>query len=118
MRYSSAKGLIYFILAKIFVFVFALLVKHKRLSCFTCFLGLLYTLLLYYIRLCNQTKFWHQEENPLFVMSEVPVSQKDGDDTGLYSGLCCTLFKRYALNKQQVQCHERGSFLAHTECPG
>ena len=46
MGHSSAKGLIYFILTKIFVLCILLFVKNKYSFCFSCFLGLLYTLLL------------------------------------------------------------------------
>jgi hypothetical protein len=35
---------------------------------------------------------------------------------GLYSGLCCTLFKRYALNKQQLQHQERCTVLYQILC--
>jgi hypothetical protein len=92
-----------FYTCKNFVFVFCFFVKHKCSTCFSCFLGLLYTLLLVFYTSLQPNKFWHQKHIPQFVMGEVPVSHKEGNNNGLYSGLSSTLFKTYALNKQQVQ---------------
>jgi hypothetical protein len=54
----------------------------------------------------QQNKFWHLKHIPLFVTGEVPVSHKDGDNTGLYSGLCSTLLKRYVLKNRQFHPEE------------
>jgi hypothetical protein len=61
----------------------------------------------------QRNKFWHQKHIPLFAMGEVPVSHKDGDYTGLYTGLCYTLLKRNGTNKSLLsttvrRCNKHG----------